>query len=330
MPTVRRNEPMSTWEEGDFVQGFALLSRKERRQDRKGRDYLELELSNAQGSIAAKVWPDSPALHGTYEEKQFVAYKGVVRLFRDHLQLNVDHCRQATDKDRADGFDEMALVPTTPEDIDDLWQRLGKLYPGAIGRAPLRRLIEEALRRFGDKLREHPAAKSIHHAYRGGLLEHVVTMAEVAVKVCEHYPDIDRDLVLVGVLFHDFGKLRELGPMPVNDYTLEGHLVGHVTIGAEMLRQCYAAQDDFPDDLRLHLEHLVLSHQGRREYGSAVEPLTPEAFVLHFVDLLDSTMNQLRSARRDGGGIQYLRALDRRVYLDTPPKEGEAEEDEEA
>jgi 23S rRNA maturation-related 3'-5' exoribonuclease YhaM len=114
MPTVRRHEPMSTWEEGDFVQAWALVNRKERRQDKKGRDYLDLELIDATGSLPAKVWPDSPAMTGNFEEKQFVLFKGVVRSFRDALQVNLDFCRQINDGDREEGFQEADYVPTTP------------------------------------------------------------------------------------------------------------------------------------------------------------------------------------------------------------------------
>lgn len=321
MPTVRRHEPMSTWEEGDFVQAYALVNRKERRQDKKGRDYLDLELVDATGSVTAKVWPDSPALDAAFDEKQFVLFKGVARMFKDTLQINVDFCRRVNDSDRREGFDESDYVPTTPEDVEDLKRRLAAVYPGAVEREPLKKLVQETLRRHGQALYEHPAAKTIHHAYRGGLLEHVVSMAELALKVCEQYRahhEIDRDLLLVGVLFHDLGKIRELGPMPVNDYTLEGQLVGHVVIGHRMLAECCAAVPELSPDLALHLEHLVLSHQGRRDYGSPTEPATAEAFVLSFLDDLDSKLNQLRNARRLGEGVQYVRALGRSVYLDGP------------
>ena len=168
----------------------------------------------------------------------------------------------------------------------------------------------------------HPAAKAMHHAYLGGLLEHTVSMAELALEVCDHYRDVDRDLVLVGVLFHDLGKIVELGAMPANDYTLPGRLVGHVVIGRDLLRERCAAIDGFPEDVQLHLEHLVLSHQGRREYGAPVEPMTLEALVLHFIDDLDSKINQFRNQRRQSPEeIQYLSGLGRYVYL-PPPREG--------
>lgn len=315
MPRVLRNTPIRSWENGDTVQGFALLTKKERREDRNGKGYFDLEIADASGCMVAKIWADSPAMHGNFETHRFVAFRGAVKSYRDQLQLSIDDCREATEDDRRFGFDESQLIPSTREDISDLWRRLTRILEEKVERPVLRRLARETLEIHGSALREHPAAKSMHHAYRGGLLEHVVSMAELALKICEHYRDVDRDLVVVGVLFHDIGKLRELGAMPANDYTLEGRLIGHVVIGRDILRDQCRAIEGFPEDLQLLLEHLVLSHQGKKEYASPVEPMTPEALVLHFVDDLDSKLNQLRASRDATPGIQYHRGLGRYVYL---------------
>ncbi len=320
MTAKRRNEPIREWQDGDNVAGFALLSRKERRQDRNGRQFLDLELIDATGSITAKVWSDSPALDGEYEAHDFVAFRGSVKLYRDRLQLSVTDCRRAVEADRERGFDESKLVPSTHEDIGELWSRLKQIYGEEVRDPFLHRLAAESLAVWGRQLKEHPAAKAIHHAYRGGLLEHVVSMAEVALRLCEQYLELDRDVLLLGVLYHDLGKLAEIGAMPVNEYTKEGRLVGHVVFGRDMLRERCASIDSFPEDLQLHLEHLILSHQGRLEFGSPVVPMTAEALALHFIDNLDSKLAQLRDAARGGGkGFQYVRGLDRFVYL------GEAE-----
>lgn len=312
----RVNQSIASWEAGDQVQGFAFLARKEVRQDRNGNTYLDMELSDASGSISAKVWTDAPALQGSYEAPCFVAFRGLVKSYRDQLQIAVEECREVSDEDRRYGFDQARLIPSTPEDIGDLWTRLEALYPGAVEHPLLRRLAEEALAVHGPALREHPAAKSMHHAYLGGLLEHTVSMAELAVQVAGHYPELDRDLLLVGILFHDLGKLYELGAMPANDYTLAGRLVGHVVIGRDLLRERCAAIPGFPEDLALHLEHLVLSHQGKRDFGAPVEPMTLEALVLHFIDDLDSKINQFRNQRRRSPlEIQFLKGLGRYVYL---------------
>lgn len=311
---VRKNEPISAWEAGDVVQGFALVSKKELRQDRNARAYLDMEVADATGSMIAKVWADSAALEADFEQHDFVALRGMVKLYRDQLQLSIDDCRKATEADRRFGFDETKLVPSTREDVDDLWRRL-EVALARVRRPELRHLATHALAVHGARLREHPAAKSMHHAYRGGLLEHTVSMAELALAVTGHYRQIDRDVVLLGVLFHDLGKVRELGAMPANDYTLEGRLVGHVVIGRDLLRECCLALGDVPDDLQLHLEHLVLSHQGKREFAAPVEPMTPEALVLHFVDDLDSKLNQLDRIRREGPGVQWSRGLNRHVWF---------------
>jgi 3'-5' exoribonuclease len=323
------NKPIRSFENGDVVEGFALLTKKELRQDRNNKSYMDLELADATGSIVAKIWADSPAMSGQFEAHQFIKFRGAVKSYRDQLQLSVDACRTAGDGDRAAGFDESLLIPSTREDIDDLWARLSRLLEERVERPILRQLAREALAVHGPALREHPAAKAMHHAYRGGLLEHVVSMAELADKVCGHYKDVDCDLVLLGVLFHDLGKLRELGAMPANDYTLEGRLVGHVVIGRDLLRERCAAIEGFPPDLQLLLEHMVLSHQGKKEYASPVEPMTPEALVLHFIDDLDSKLNQLRASREAAvttAGIHFSKGLGRYVYVPTAATNGDREE----
>ena len=326
MAKAKKNQPIRSWEAGDTVQGFALLTKKEQRQDKNNRGFLDLELADASGSIVAKVWADSPALAGQFEAHQFVAFRGAVKSYRDQLQISIDECREATPSDREHGFDEALLVPSTREDIADLWERLERLMTEQVRRPVLRRLARETLDVYGPELREHPAAKSMHHAYRGGLLEHVVSMAELAFLLAGHYQDLDRDLLLVGVLFHDLGKLRELGAMPANDYTLEGRLIGHVVIGRDLLRERCAAIPDFPRDLEMLLEHMILSHQGKKEFSSPVEPMTPEAVALHFVDDLDSKLNQLRTAREGNPGILYHRGLGRYMYLPAPEPNGPPEE----
>lgn len=313
MPTLQ-NVPIVDWQSGDSVVGFALVTRKERRQDRNARDYIDLELTDNTGTVFAKIWADSAALNADFEAHDFVAFRGIVKSFREQIQLSIDQCRRATDNDREHGFDEALLIPSTPEDPEDLWRRLETVFR-TIERPHLDRLTRETLAIHGNALKEHPAAKTIHHAYRGGLLEHVVSMAELASMVASHYPELDRDLLLVGVLFHDLGKLLEIGAMPANDYTPEGQMVGHVVIGRDLLRERCAAIPGFPNDDAVHLEHLVLSHQGRMEYGAPIEPRTAEALALHMIDNLDAKLAQVRQAARHQDGFQYLRGLGRWMYL---------------
>lgn len=316
MARIRENEPIASWEESDLVQGFALIARAEVRVDRNGREYVDLELADASGRVSGKVWPDSPAMKGDPPIRGFAAYQGIVHRHKGDLQVNLDRYRAVTDDERRSAdFDEGRLVPSAPVPLEELDARLRAVVPGSLEKEWARELAVRTLARHGDELRVHPAARSIHHAVRGGLLHHTVTMLELAVDVCARYPELDRDLVLLGLLFHDLGKTRELGALPDNDYTFEGELVGHVAIGHAMLRDLLGGLA-VPETDRVHLEHLVLSHHGRREYGSPVEPATAEALVVSQLDALDSKLAQLREARERGErGLVFLRPLGRSVWL---------------
>jgi 3'-5' exoribonuclease len=292
-PTVK-NQPIATWTAGDSVQGFAFLKRKEVRQDKSGRDYLDLELADASGSITGRAWSDSSALASAFAARGFVRFRGQVQSYRDQLQVKIDQCRPVVADDVQDGFDEGLLVPSTKFDLDDLMRRLEETLARELVRPEMRRLATETLALHGAGLRVHPAAKAIHHAFRGGLLEHVVSMLELAVKFADHYPELDRDIVL----------------------------------GRDLVRERAAAIPGFPADLRLQLEHLVLSHQGRKEFSSPVEPMTPEAFVLHALDDIDSKMAVLRGMKESGKGFVWARSLERFVWLGAPEAADAVERDD--
>jgi 3'-5' exoribonuclease len=322
--TTPIQRPIAEWQAGDTVSGFALVRRREERRDKGGRNYLDLELADASGAIPGKAWSDSAALAQSFAAGDFVKLRGQVQSYRDQLQVKVDNCRRATDADRADGFDEAKLIPSTREDPAALWARLEELLT-SLARDDSRRLAAVALERHGAALRVHPAAKTIHHAYRGGLLEHTVSMLGLAARIAEHYPELDRDLLLLGVLFHDLGKIVELGEMPGSDYTAPGRLVGHIVIGRDLAREAAAAVESFPADRLLQLEHLVLAHQGRQEYGSPVEPATAEALALAAIDDLDSKLALVRQLRESNRGFVFVRSLERFVWLgENGPQAGEA------
>jgi len=322
--TQASGRPIAEWQAGDAVSGFALLRRREERRDKGGRAYLDLELADATGAIAGKAWSDSAALTQSFAAGEFVKFRGQVQSYRDQLQIKIDNCRRATEADRADGFDEAKLIPATKEDPAELWTHLEELL-ATLARDDSRRLAAAALESHGAALRVHPAAKSIHHAYRGGLLEHTVSMLGLAALVATHYPELDRDLLLLGVLFHDLGKIIELGEMPGSDYTAPGRLVGHIVIGRDLVRAAAAAVEGYPADRRLQLEHLVLAHQGRQEFGSPVEPSTAEALALSAIDDLDSKLAVVRQLRESNRGFVFVRSLERYVWLgEDGPQAGEA------
>ncbi|MDQ1347804.1 MAG: 3-5 exoribonuclease, partial [Acidobacteriota bacterium] len=201
MSPIVKNQPIATWNAGDSVQGFAFLKRKELRQDKSGKDYLDLELADASGAITGRAWSDSSALANAFAARGFVKFRGQVQSYRDQLQIKVDQCRPVVPEDVREGFDESLLVPTTKFDLDDLMRRLEGTLAREVKRPEMRRLATETMAVYGPALRVHPAAKAIHHAFRGGLLEHVVSMMELAVRFADNYPELDRDLLVLGVLF---------------------------------------------------------------------------------------------------------------------------------
>jgi 3'-5' exoribonuclease len=194
-----------------------------------------------------------------------------------------------------------------------MWQELeGRIRE--VEDPQVRQLLETMAARHGDRLRIWPAAQTVHHAYRGGLLEHVLQIIRVATFLADTY-DARRDLLIAGAMLHDIGKLQELVYDVVTEYSVEGNLVGHISIGLGMVRDAIRETPGFPDDLRLDIEHLILSHHGARELGSPVEPMTVEAFILAAADDLDATLHQVRAhvAKDDTDGpfTAYHRRLER-------------------
>ncbi|MCA1648700.1 MAG: HD domain-containing protein [Acidobacteria bacterium] len=176
--------------------------------------------------------------------------------------------------------------------VDEMWEQL-QARIRAVANPWLRRLLESVVMENAERLRKWPAALTVHHAYAGGLLEHILKVAEVGQAVAVAYA-ADPDLVLAGAVLHDIGKLEELHHDDVTTYTREGNLIGHITLGVMIVRQAASAIPSFPSELRAHLEHLVVSHHGDRKLGSPVEPMTTEAFILSAVDDLDATLFQVQ------------------------------------
>jgi len=280
---------------------FFLCARKERRTDRAGADFLALALQDATGQIPAKTFVDVDAVEREFQAGDFVRVEGrVVRPYRK-LELLIDKIRRIDEtEDRALGFDAEDYIPSAPRPIEIMWQELQARVARA--RNPwIQRLLASVLDRHADRFRMWPAAMTVHHAYRGGLLEHVLKIAETGESMAAAY-GADADLLLAGAVLHDLGKLDELSYDGVTSYSRTGNLLGHITIGMLMLREAARAIDGFPDDLLTRLEHMVLSHHGERERGSPVEPMTAEAFILSSLDDLDATLNQVKRHIQDDQG----------------------------
>jgi 3'-5' exoribonuclease len=297
--------------------GFFLCTRKEKRTGRSG-PFLVLSLQDVSGEMAAKVFQDVDQYDPQFDAGEFVAVQGKGNLFNGRLELIVDRIRRVIPEDAERGFREEDCIRCSPRPLDEMWQELTARI-AAVERPELRELLTRIVARHEARLRIWPAARQIHHAYRSGLLEHILQIMNVAVFLAGQY-GASRDLVVAGALLHDIGKLQELSYDVAVDYSVEGNLVGHIVLGVGMLRDEIREMPDFPRDLQLQLEHLILSHHGARELGSPVEPMTVAAFVLAAADDLDAKLHQVRRhiADDDGTGpfTSYHRHLERMLFKD--------------
>jgi len=301
--------------------GFFLCTAKELRVSRSGSEFLIFTLQDISAQITAKLFDEVTRFQGEFEAGEFVRAEGAATVYNGQLQLVVSSIRRVNpEQDRLEGFREEDCVLSALRPIDEMWTELTDRVR-AVADNHLRVLLFRILADHEAQLREWPAAQVIHHAYRGGFLEHIVKMAEVGASVAKAY-GANADLVLAGVILHDIGKLQELwyegGAI---GYTREGNLVGHIALGLLVVRETASGVSGFPLELRTQLEHLVLSHHGSREHGSPVEPKTIEAFILAAVDELDARVNQVRRAIREdaaeGEFTTWNRRLGRVLYKGT-------------
>jgi len=285
---------------------FFLCARKE---SRSGRDVV-VTLHDATGQILGRI--DDRATAAPFEAGDFVRVDGRAVRRQQRLELEIDGIRRVElARDTADGFREAECVLSAPRPIDDMWRDLAARVD-AVGDPWVRRLLTEVLARHGDRLRIWPAALVVHHAYRGGLLEHVLALADSGAALAAVY-GADRDLLLAGAVLHDLGKLAELDYGVATAYSVDGNLLGHIAIGLTMVREIASGIDGFPADLRTRIEHLILSHHGSRERGSPVEPMSVEAFILSAIDELDATLHQVGRHIHDDSGRGPLTAYHPRL-----------------
>jgi 3'-5' exoribonuclease len=301
--------------------GFFLCARKERRTGRGG-PFLALVLQDASGDIDAKVFQDVEVAEAQFDVGEFVAVQAKGNLFNRRLELIVDRIRRVIPEDGKVGFREEDCIPCSPRPVDEMWSELEARIAGVTD-PDIQRLLAALVAEHGERLRIWPAARQIHHAYRSGLLEHVLKIMDIGGYLAQSY-GARRDLVIAGALLHDIGKLEELDYRIAIDYSLEGNLIGHIVIGARMVRDAIRRLPGFPAELAIELEHLVLSHHGAKERGSPVAPMTVEAFILAAADEIDARVHQVRRHvdvdNTEGRFTAYHRHLDR-VLLKPPAGE---------
>lgn len=297
----------------DSGSGFFLCTYKELRAGRSGSEFLFLSLQDSTAQVVAKLMTDVDRYKDEFDAGEFVRVEGRGTLYNGQLQLMLSTIRRVNpDQDRLEGFREEDAVLSAPRPIDEMWEELQGLLR-AVKNDHLRVLLNRIVADYEPQLRIWPAAQQIHHAYRGGFLEHITKMAEVGGLLSRAY-GANEDLVLAGVVLHDIGKLQELAyEGGQGTYTRDGNLVGHIALGIVMVREAINGISGFPDELRAHVEHLIASHHGIREYGSPVEPKSVEAFILAAVDELDAKLSQVRRAINDDPSDGEFTAWNKRL-----------------
>jgi len=309
-----------------------LVSTKEVRQKRTGEPYLSLVLSDRTGEIDCKMWDNVAEIIETFDRDDFVKVKGLMQLYNNRPQLTIHKLRRVEDGE----VDFRDFFPASRQDADAMWTELRQIV-SEIRSDHIRSLLNAFLddSDVAERYKVAPAAKNIHHAFRGGLLEHVLSLLKLARVVSAHYCGIeagavDVDLLMAGIVLHDIGKIYELTYDRGFAYSAEGQLLGHIAIGIRMIGDKLRALPGFPGELRTLIEHLVLSHHGQLEFGSPKLPMFPEALLLHHLDDLDSKMENMRALiERDPQAEGYFTgyssalgrvALRKKRFLESDPR----------
>jgi len=311
------------FDEGKGFDSFFLVLTKQQRTTKQNKPYLSLTLGDKKGQIEGRVWElGDPRITKDFDRGDIVKVRGSVSRYDDRAQVKVDQLRKALDGEA----DKMDMLPATTCDVAALWTAL-RAVVASVTDPDLKRLLEALLDEpaIAAAYRIAPAARQLHHAWLGGLLEHVVSLLGLADRIASHYPMLNRDLLVTGVILHDIGKIRELSWDTGFDYTVEGVLLGHIQMGVDLAEKTIAGLPGFPDRLRTLVLHMILSHHGKLEFGSPKLPMIPEALVLNFVDDLDAKMQAMVSeferSAREGRAPDELTgkvwALDQRQLLNT-------------
>jgi 3'-5' exoribonuclease len=272
---------------------FFLVHEKEIRNTREGKPYLRLELGDRSGTIEARMWEQFDLAAKDINRDDFVKVQARVEIYRNKPQLSLQQLRLA----KPEEVDLADFLPHTKEDVGKLYTQLLE-YAGSISNPWLKKLVTRIINdpAIAVRYKRAPAAKVMHHAYLGGLLEHVISLCGLAKQAAAHYPELDHDLLLTAAMLHDVGKLDELCYERAVGYTVEGQLLGHIMMEFETVSKAMDAIEGFPANLKTVVQHLLISHHGQYEFGSPKLPMIREALVFHYLDDLDSKLAAARAA----------------------------------
>ncbi|UOX69779.1 3'-5' exoribonuclease YhaM family protein [Enterocloster bolteae] len=310
---------IDTFREGMHIADVYLCKNKQIALTKNGKEYGNLVMQDKTGTIDAKIWDlGSPGV-GEFETMDYVHVEADVTLFQSSFQLNVRRIRRAQEGE----YVEADYLPVSKKDIKKMYEELLG-YIRSVKNPYLQKLlngyfVENAA--FAKAFQFHSAAKTVHHGFVGGLLEHTLSVTKLCDYYAGYYPMINRDLLLTAAIFHDVGKTRELSRFPENDYTDDGQLLGHIIIGTEMVGESIRSIPGFPEKLATELKHCILAHHGELEYGSPKKPALLEALALNFADNTDAKMETMIEALQSGGEnkgwLGYNRLLESNIRKTT-------------
>lgn len=290
---------ISTLREGMHVSDVYLCKNKQIALTKAGKEYGSLILQDKTGTVDAKIWDLSSPGVGSFDALDYVFVDADVTIFQGSHQLNVKRIRRAEDVE----YIPEDYLPVSSKSIDGMYGEL-EGYIRSLKNKYLRDLASSFFvddQKFIKEFKSHSAAKSVHHGFVGGLLEHTLSVVQLCDFFAGHYPALNRDLLLTAAMFHDIGKTRELSSFPENDYTDAGQLLGHIVIGSQMVMSRIEKMPGFPQKLAAELIHCILAHHGELEYGSPKKPALLEALALNFADNTDAKMETMLEALKNGG-----------------------------
>lgn len=300
--------------EGENIIEHYLCKSRQTMKSRNGKNYLSLKLQDKTGMVDAKVWDLNNDIQ-SFQENDFIKVDAFVTTFNNELQLNVKRIRRS----REGEYDPADFVPSTDKNIDEMYDQLMG-YIKTMKNPYLKKLLEEIFLHhpvISKEFKYHSAAKAMHHSFRGGLVEHTLSVTQLCDFLAPRYNYVNRDILVASAMLHDVGKVLELSDFPTNDYTDDGQLLGHLILGSELIRDAAAKIDGFPKRLESLMKHCMLSHHGEYEYGSPKLPSTPEAFLLHCADNLDAKTKMIEEAlaadSTQGHWAGYNRMLQRNL-----------------
>lgn len=300
--------------EGQSVIEHYLCKSRQSLKSRAGKTYLSLKLQDKTGMVDAKVWEMTNDIKA-FEENEFIKIDATVVTYQNDIQLNVKRIRRSLEGE----YDPADHIPCTEKNIEEMYQKLMS-YIKTIQNPYIKKLLEEIFYHndtVSKHLKTHSAAKSIHHSYMGGLLEHTLSVTEICDFVAPRYQFVNRDILIASAMLHDIGKIIELSEFPENDYTDEGQLLGHLMIGSELIKETASHIEGFPKQIENLLKHCMISHHGEYEYGSPKLPKTIEAFILHSADNLDAKTKvieeMIQNNTNQGSWVGYQKMLQRNI-----------------